>query len=113
MSAEAQIIPEDIHDAAVRAVDADREDFLLAKVSDNQMNLRKVAIACVEKAILAERERSAQPRKKIIEAMCDLPHSINDDRVEFRFDSRRSGNNALDQLLTALEHRFGAAKGGA
>jgi len=59
MTAEAKTIPDDIRNAAMRAVDADREDFLLAKASDNQANIRKVAIACVEKAILAERERCA------------------------------------------------------
>ncbi len=59
MSADAQTIPDDIREAAIRAVQAAREDFLLAKVSDNQANLRKVAIDCVEKAILAERKRCA------------------------------------------------------
>ncbi|SFG56783.1 hypothetical protein [Ensifer sp. OV372] len=60
MSAEGQTIPDDIREVAISAVQAAREDFLLAKVSDNQANLRKVAIECVEKAILAERERCAQ-----------------------------------------------------
>lgn len=50
-------IPDDIHEAAIRAVDEGREDFLLAKISDNTANLRKVAIAVVEKAIVAERVR--------------------------------------------------------
>ncbi|TWB61663.1 hypothetical protein FBZ98_1011008 [Rhizobium sp. ERR 922] len=67
MTADGQIIPGDIHDTAMHAVDGAREDFLLAKASDNQANLRKVAIACVEKAILAERERCAAA----VEAMFD------------------------------------------
>ncbi len=60
MSADAQTIPEDIREAAIRAVQAAREDFLLAKVSDNQANLRSVAIECVEAAIIAERARCTE-----------------------------------------------------
>lgn len=67
MSIEAQTIPKDIHDSAMRAVDAAREDFLLAKISDNQWNLRKVAIACIEKVILAERERCVREIDYFIE----------------------------------------------
>ncbi|MCY1741183.1 hypothetical protein [Ensifer sp. SL37] len=47
-----ETIPDDIREAAIRAVDEAREDFLLAKTSDNQSNLRKVAINCVEKVTL-------------------------------------------------------------
>ena len=61
-------------------------------------------------ALIAERARNAQPRKKIIEAMCQLSHSIDDDKVEFRFTPGRSGHNALNQLVTQLEAQFGATK---
>jgi hypothetical protein len=50
------------------------------------------------------------PRKKIIEAICKLPHSINDSRIEFRFDPRRPGHNALNQLITQLEVLFGTSR---
>lgn len=48
--------PADLLEAAIRAVDAAREDMLLAKASDNAALLRKVAIAVVHGALLAERK---------------------------------------------------------
>lgn len=100
MSADGQTIPEDIL-AAATAV----EDEIMA-ASLNDLDTQMI----IAKAILAERERNAQPRKKIIEAMCELPHSIDDEKVEFRFDPRRPGHNALNQLITQLEVRFGASQ---
>ncbi|MBY5692018.1 hypothetical protein HFO41_24870 [Rhizobium leguminosarum] len=105
MTAEGQIIPEDIMAIAAELANATIRNY----ERNERANVARDAIA---KAILAERERNAQPRKKIIEAMCELPHSIDDEKVEFRFSSRRPGHNALNQLLTQLEAQFGA-KGGA
>ncbi|MEN3145721.1 hypothetical protein ABCW43_00240 [Neorhizobium sp. IRAMC:178] len=55
-----QTMPEgksdDLMEAAIRAVDAAREDLLLAKASDNKDLLRQVAISVVHGALLAERE---------------------------------------------------------
>lgn len=48
---------DDLMEAAIRAVDAAREDMLLAKASDNTYLLRKVAISVVHGALLAERQR--------------------------------------------------------
>lgn len=95
-------IPEDIFQTACGIV---MEAKSLKSVSKH----KDVADAIVV-ALLAERERNAQPRKKIIEAMCQLSHSIDDDKVEFRFTLRQPGLNALDQLLTQLEAQFGAPK---
>lgn len=52
-------IPNDVLVRATAAVDDAREDFLLAKVSDNQHNLRKVAVDVLSRAILSERHRCA------------------------------------------------------
>lgn len=49
---------DDLMEAAIRAVDAAREDMLLAKASDNKALLRKVAISVVHGALLAERKFS-------------------------------------------------------
>ncbi|KRD56510.1 hypothetical protein [Ensifer sp. Root278] len=96
MSAEGQTIPDDIWEAA--------------RALRNAVNWNSnSSVEIIARALLAERERNVQPRKKIIEAMCELPHSINDDRVEFRFNPRRPGRNALDQLITQLEVQFGAS----
>ena len=50
---------DDLMEAAIRAVDAVREDMLLAKASDNKALLRRVAISMVHGALLAERQRYA------------------------------------------------------
>ena len=50
-------------------------------------------------------------RTKLIKALCEIPHSIDDDRIELRFNPRRPGHNALNQLLTALEAQFGNESG--
>lgn len=50
---------DDLMEAAIRAVDAAREDLLLAKASDNKALLRRVAISMVHGALLAERQRCA------------------------------------------------------
>jgi hypothetical protein len=70
----------------------------------------KDVVDAIAAALAAERARHAQPRKKIIDAMCELPHSIDDSRVEFRFSPSRNGHNALNQLITALEVQFGTSK---
>jgi len=49
-------------------------------------------------------------RKKLIEALCELPHDIDDDEIVIRYSPRRPGHNALNQLLTALEARFAEPK---
>jgi hypothetical protein len=48
---------DDLMEAAIRAVDAAREDLLLAKASDNKALLRQVAISMAHGALLAERQR--------------------------------------------------------
>ncbi|TCV66312.1 hypothetical protein [Neorhizobium sp. S3-V5DH] len=57
MSTEGQVPEDTAREAAIRAVDAAREDFLLAKVSENDALLRRVAISVVTGAVLAERAR--------------------------------------------------------
>ena len=99
MSAEGQTIPDDIMRSA--------EAALNEAVTEP---LKVDAYVVIAKSILAERERNAQPRKKIIEAMCELPHSIDNDRVVFRFNPRRPGHNALNQVLTQLEAQVGASR---
>lgn len=108
MTSDVQTIPEDIMKAAEEAL-----DNLLCNCRESCGSYeaaRQASITDIAKAIFAERERNAQPRRKITEALCELPHSINHDKVELRFDPRRPGNNALDQLITQLEVRFGALK---
>lgn len=51
---------DDLMEAAIRAVDAAREDLLLAKASDNKALLRQVSISMVHGALLAERQRCAE-----------------------------------------------------
>ncbi|MCR6502557.1 hypothetical protein MUO32_26370 [Shinella sp. CPCC 101442] len=64
----------------------------------------------INDAVMAERENKTQTtRKKIIEALVDFPHSIDDSKVEIRFDPRRTGHNALNQFLSVLEGQFTAA----
>lgn len=48
---------DDLIEAAIRVVDAAREDLLLAKASENKALLRQVAISVVHGALLAERQR--------------------------------------------------------
>lgn len=62
-------IPDDVRDAAINIVDLSREDFLLAKVSDNESNLRNVAIDAVCSAILAERNISKRMPDDVIESL--------------------------------------------
>ncbi|MCS0459505.1 hypothetical protein [Rhizobium favelukesii] len=113
MSSDGHTIPEDIMRAAdeviVRAQSLITVETIEQAMSGQKM-IRDVYVAEIAKAILAERELNAQPRKKIIEAMCELPHSIDGKKVEFRFDPRRPGHNALNQLITQLEVRFGTSK---
>lgn len=53
-------------------------------------------------------------REKLITALCNVAHDINDETVVIRFNPRLPGNNALNQLLTALEAQFEAPpQGGA
>lgn len=63
---------DDLMEAAIRAVDAAREDLLLAKASDNIYLLRKVAISVVHGALLAERQGFA----KIAEGKSEYPDDI-------------------------------------
>ncbi|NTG48613.1 hypothetical protein G6M04_14565 [Agrobacterium rhizogenes] len=103
MTADGQIIPEDIMQVAAELASATIRNY----ERNERANVARDAIA---KVILTERFRNAQPSKKIIEAMCELPHSINDGKVEFRFDPRRPGHNALNQLMTQLEVQFGTSQ---
>lgn len=48
---------DDLMEAAIRVVDAAREDLLLAKAAENKALLRQVAISVVHGALLAERQR--------------------------------------------------------
>jgi hypothetical protein len=101
-----QNIPEDIKRDAKNALQVakNRRHPVASIVSD------ELIVQAIAEALLIERNRNAQPRMKIIEAICELPHSINDKKVEFRFDPRRPGHNALNQLMTQLEAQFGTSK---
>jgi hypothetical protein len=101
MTQESKAIPEDIFQTACGIV--------MEAKSIKSMLKHKDVVDAIAAALTKERERNAQPRKLIIEAMCDLPHTIDDDRVQFRFNPKRPGNNALNQLITALEGQFGSA----
>jgi hypothetical protein len=92
-------IPEDIFQTACGIV--------MEAKSLKSMLRHKDVVDAVAIALLAERKRWAQPRQKIIEAMCEIPHSIDDEKVVFRFDQRRPGHNALNQLMTKIESQFG------
>jgi hypothetical protein len=97
-----QTIPEDV----MKAVQSAWEKAWSKTGSTNAESIRD-AIAI---GILAERARNSQPRRNIIKAICELPHSIDDDRVEFRFSPHRPGHNALNQLITQLEGLFGTSQ---
>lgn len=56
---------DDLMEAAIRAVDAAREDLLLAKASENKARLRRVAISMVHGALLAERQRCIKAAEAI------------------------------------------------
>lgn len=100
MNQEPKTIPEDLFQTACGIV--------MEAKSIKSMLRHKDVVDAIAAALTKERERNAQPRKLIIEAICDLPHTIDDDRVQLRFNPRLPGHNALDQLLTALEGRFGS-----
>ncbi|MDX0424491.1 hypothetical protein CN082_04720 [Sinorhizobium meliloti] len=101
MTSDAKTIPDDV----MKAVQSAWEKAWSKTGVTNAETIRD-AIAI---GILAERARNAQPRRQIIKAICELPHSIDDDRVEFRFSPRRPGHNALNQLITQLEGLFGTS----
>lgn len=112
MSAEGQTIPEDIMPTDVLIASEKVLDSILCldpMADGGTEGVRASAIDTIAKAIRAERFRNAQPRRKIIEALCELPHSIEHAKVEIRFNPHRPGNNALNQLITQLEARFGAS----
>lgn len=110
MSTEAHTIPDDIRKAAydcARGIYLNVDDSGTPYMTDD--DILEVAKA-INDAVIAERKNKAQTtRKKIIDALVDFPHSIDDSKVEIRFDPRRPGHNALNQFLTALEEQFSTA----
>lgn len=92
---------DDLMEAAIRAVDAAREDLLLAKASDNKALLRKVAIEVVHGALLAEQQRCA----KIADDMYGEGRSRPYDDVS----SEAGWNDATQAISKAILHRGGAS----